>query len=53
MDSERLEVAGPTCAGTAELDRTVLDRGLVNLAANRDRPYYDAAADANAEPASP
>ena len=48
MDSERLEVAGPTDAGAAEVDRAVLNRGLENLAANRDRPYYDAAADADA-----
>jgi endonuclease G, mitochondrial len=31
-----------------ELDRTVLHEGLATLAANRDRPYYDAAADAAA-----
>ena len=48
MDIERLEVAGPTSAGTAELDQAVLDGGLASLAANRDRPYYDAAADADA-----
>ena len=31
----------------AEVDQAVLDRGLQNLAANRERPYYDAAADAD------
>jgi endonuclease G, mitochondrial len=42
MDSERYgDVA-------AELDEAVLDEGLASLAANRDRPYYDAAADAGA-----
>jgi endonuclease I len=32
----------------AEVDRAVMDEGLAYLAANRDRPYYDAAADADA-----
>jgi endonuclease G len=32
----------------AELDQAVIDEGLASLAANRDRPYYDAAADADA-----
>ncbi len=42
MDSERYgDVA-------AELDQAVVDEGLAILAANRDRPYYDAAADADA-----
>ena len=48
MDSEQLEVIRPTSAGSAELDEAVLDEGLASLAANRDRPYYDAAADADA-----
>lgn len=37
-----------TADGGAELDQAVLDGGLARLAANRDRPYYDAAADADA-----
>ena len=42
MDSERYgDVA-------AELDEAVLEEGLASLAANRDRIYYDAAADADA-----
>ena len=42
MDSERYgDVA-------VELDQAVLDEGLASLAANRDRPYYDAASDADA-----
>jgi endonuclease G, mitochondrial len=42
MDSERYgDVA-------AERDQAVLDEGLASLAANRDRPYYDAATDADA-----
>lgn len=48
MDSEQLEVIRPTSAGSAELDEAVLERGLAGLAANRDRPYYDAAADTDA-----
>jgi endonuclease G, mitochondrial len=48
MDSEQLEAIRPTAAGSAELDEAVLDEGLVSLAANRDRPYYDAEADADA-----
>jgi len=48
MDSEQLEVIHPTSAGSAELDEAVLGDGLVSLAANRDRPYYDAVADADA-----
>ena len=48
MDSEQLEVIRPTSAGSAGLDEAALDDGLVRLAANRDRPYYDAAADADA-----
>lgn len=31
-----------------ELDQAVLDDGLASLAANRDRPYYDAAGDVTA-----
>jgi hypothetical protein len=42
MDRERYG------AVAAELDEAVLDEGLASLAANRDRPYYDAAADADA-----
>ncbi len=42
MDSERYGDV------TAELDEAVLDEGLASLAANRDRPYYDAASDADA-----
>ena len=46
MSNERDGEAGVTTAGVAdEVDRAVLNRGLENLAANRDRPYYDAAAD--------
>jgi endonuclease G, mitochondrial len=42
MDSQRYgDVA-------AELDQAVLDEGLASLAANRDRPYYDAGSDADA-----
>ncbi len=38
--------AGTTTADVAcDVDRAVLERGLANLAANRDRPYYDATAD--------
>lgn len=37
-----------TADGGAELDQAVLDRGLASLAANRDSPYYDAAADTDA-----
>lgn len=46
MNSDYDGEAGVTT--TDEVDRAVLDRGLENLAANRDRPYYDAAADAAA-----
>ena len=49
MDSEQPEVTGWTPAdGAAELDQLVVDEGLAILAANRDRVYYDAAADADA-----
>ncbi|MGY4648547.1 endonuclease I family protein [Mycobacterium sp. URHB0021] len=48
MDSEQLEVIRPMSPGSAELDEAVLDDGLVSLAANRDRPYYVAAVDADA-----
>ena len=49
MDIEQNEITGLTTADVAaEVDQAVLDRGLENLAANRDRPYYDAAADADA-----
>ena len=48
MGSEQVEVLSPTSSGTAELDQAVVDEGLASLAANRDRPYYDAAADADA-----
>ncbi|MFY9922714.1 MAG: endonuclease [Mycobacterium sp.] len=49
MSSERDGEAGVTTAdGGAEVDQAVLDRGLASLAANRDRPYYDAAADTEA-----
>ena len=34
--------------GAAELDQALVAEGLASLAANRDRPYYDAAADADA-----
>ena len=49
MNSERDGVAGLTTAEvTAEVDQAVVEEGLASLAANRDRPYYDAAADADA-----
>jgi endonuclease G, mitochondrial len=48
MSSERDGEAGGMTGVVGEVDRAVLDRGLANLAANRDRPYYDAAADTEA-----
>ncbi len=49
MNSERDGVAGLTTAEvTGEVDQAVVEEGLASLAANRDRPYYDAAADADA-----
>jgi endonuclease G, mitochondrial len=49
VNSERDGVAGLTTAEVAgEVDQAVVEEGLASLATNRDRPYYDAAADANA-----
>ena len=49
MSSEWDGDAGLTIADVgSELDQVVLDEGLASLAANRDRPYYDAAADTEA-----
>jgi hypothetical protein len=46
---EQPEVTGSTTADVAaELDQAIVDEGLASKAANRDRTYYEAAADADA-----